>query len=1709
MMVSMLAMHRNSNNLLALSKDMLSQNSYVRMNFLIQGASCLFIRLGHVDRPKSFLLKLYRKIYMSPSGNWTIHPSSAHGSVVKMDETSSADVLPNVSHVDADAMAAMRYLIDRFGGNEIKKKLEEDVHEDGELESIEEVDLTTADVDPIVPTDLALPSMNNDPVTRLTTHVDFKLKAAAPFPYDGEDPQKAEDYITDITSAIQDRGLDVADSIQLFGMFLTGNAKRWYNQLKSSDEFHKNPTFENVYSRFVSRFTSPQRVREAYDRVTTPQFNLPLNVFQNAFLTRLNHYNTICGIPNRISESEAVNKFMISINEVHRSQCRNGKIKVLDTNVEAIGHALLELEAHNRQLDSWSKQASALRQQHASSLYSRKRPMTDSELNSPMMVEYRKEKKQAVLANRPIVCNRCKEPGHKSIDCPARSVWDADHPEPIKCSHCGIKGHTMDSCFKLFPHMKAKQAKKKNPVTRTGNLNAIATDRTQFIASIKGSSQYVTVDSFCTYSIITLDKAKELEIKLLPDPFKTQFTLGDKSVFSDCGKFITEELDMCINGHSERIQFCVVPVCVVPIILGHDWLSKHNPSIDYRNSTVLFEDEYCKSNCISKSCTLDLSTLDAFAQRQITGIMSINIDDIDDKSCYLLAIAYSSDVPTSSIVTFSQSDDQLMFNNANVIKPDTTETSSGRNEREIFLISITKSNGNEPILTSNVCCPVVDVTEQLPPREDLTVDELKRLPESYHDLVEVFSKSESEKLPAHRPYDISIDLMEGKQPTWGPLYNLSENELTVLKDYIEESLRKGHIRPSNSPCGAPVLFVKKKDGSLRLCVDYRALNAITVRDRYPLPLIDNLIDQLRVAVIFTALDLRGAYNLVRVRHGDEWKTAFRTRYGQYEYLVMPFGLTNAPAVFQRLMNDLFRDYLDQFVVVYLDDILVFSKRQEDHVEHVRIVLKVLLDNGLYCKFSKCEFHVETVEFLGYVIGKGGVSMNQKKVEVIMNWKVPSSKTEVQSFIGFANYYRRFIREFAKLARPLHQLTKKDTLFIWTDAAQEAFETLKHRFVTAPILIYANPKKQFIVETDASNFAIGCVLSQYGDDNLIHPVAFYSCKLSDTETRWPIHDKELYGIIVAFRQWRRYLRGTTEPVLVYTDHRNLQYFMSKNLVNDRQIRWSMELSDYRFVINYRPGSSMGKADALSRQAEYKLPVDKKKIFSQLISPESVGDYSLSCANRQATLSAVSALPRSSLLHELAKHTYTSPLWNDLVFNQNKDKTSSYSIRNGLIYKGERIWVPNVEHCKLLVAQLAHDHPISGHLGIEKTRELVRREFTFDNQDSFIQNYVNSCDVCARCKPRRHLPYGLLHPLPIPLAPWRSISMDCIGPLPKSHGYDLILVIVDRLTKMIHFAPTYSTMSSKDLQILFRDWVFRLHGFPDSIVTDRGTIFTSKFWESFTSLIGIELLFTTAYHQQANGQSERTVQRLKEYLRMFINYRQSDWYDYLALAEFAFNNCIHSSTGISPFKANYGYDFSVGAKPSTTRFGESAPEAGAVVKNIHDVHEKLKLFLRKSQEAQKKFADRHRMQMPQFKVGNKAWLRTTNLTSTRPNKSLDYKCLGPFEILEQVNDVSFKLKLPPSMKIHDVFHVSYLEPHVTNTVQGRETVPPLPVVIKSNDGHEHTEYVVEKILVKRIRRKRPQYLVHWHGYNIEDRTWEPLENLENAKEMVRQFEQSLQK
>ncbi|KAF7648310.1 hypothetical protein LDENG_00158670, partial [Lucifuga dentata] len=352
-------------------------------------------------------------------------------------------------------------------------------------------------------------------------------------------------------------------------------------------------------------------------------------------------------------------------------------------------------------------------------------------------------------------------------------------------------------------------------------------------------------------------------------------------------------------------------------------------------------------------------------------------------------------------------------------------------------------------------------------RSPSSIPDLSRIPLEYHDLGEVFSKAKALSLPPHRPYDCAIDLLPGTSPPKGRLYSLSAPEREAMETYINDSLAAGIIRPSSSPAGAGFFFVEKKDKTLRPCIDYRGLNDITIKNRYPLPLLSSAFELLQGATIFSKLDLRNAYHLVRIREGDEWKTAFNTPTGHYEYLVMPFGLTNAPAVFQALVNDILRDMLNRFVFVYLDDILIFSRSREEHVSHVQSVLQRLLENSLYCKAEKCEFHVSSVSFLGFVVAEGSIQMDPEKVSAVTTWPVPGSRKQLQRFLGFANFYRRFIRGFSSIAAPLTALTSSKVPFKWSSAAEEAFRDLKSRFSSSPILQLPEPDHQLVVEVDAS------------------------------------------------------------------------------------------------------------------------------------------------------------------------------------------------------------------------------------------------------------------------------------------------------------------------------------------------------------------------------------------------------------------------------------------------------------------------------------------------------------------------------------------------------------------------------------------------------------------------------------------------------------------
>ncbi|MFS7937847.1 putative nucleotidyltransferase, Ribonuclease H [Helianthus anomalus] len=430
-------------------------------------------------------------------------------------------------------------------------------------------------------------------------------------------------------------------------------------------------------------------------------------------------------------------------------------------------------------------------------------------------------------------------------------------------------------------------------------------------------------------------------------------------------------------------------------------------------------------------------------------------------------------------------------------------------------------------------------------------------------------------LPPHRQVEFQIELVPGAAPIARAPYRLAPSELKELSKQLQELLEKGFIRPSSSPWGAPVLFVKKKDGTFRMCIDYRELNKVTVKNRYPLPRIDDLFDQLQGSSYYSKIDLRSGYHQLRVRDEDVSKTAFRTRYGHYEFLVMPFGLTNAPTVFMDLMNRVCKPYLDKFVIVFIDDILIYSKSQEEHEQHLRLILDLLRKEQLYAKLSKCDFWLREVHFLGHVVNRDGIHVDPSKVDSIRNWPAPRTPTEIRQFLGLAGYYRRFIKDFSKIAQPLTLLTQKGVVYRWGNTQETAFQYLKDRLCSAPILSLPEGTDDFVVYCDASIQWLGCVLMQW--DKVI---AYASRQLKVHERNYTTHDLELGAVVFALKLWRHYLYGT--KCTIYTDHRTLEHILKQKDLNMRQRRWVELLNDYECAIKYHPGKANVVADALSQK-----------------------------------------------------------------------------------------------------------------------------------------------------------------------------------------------------------------------------------------------------------------------------------------------------------------------------------------------------------------------------------------------------------------------------------------------------------------------------------------------------------------------------------------------
>ncbi|GKA01253.1 putative nucleotidyltransferase, ribonuclease H [Tanacetum coccineum] len=558
------------------------------------------------------------------------------------------------------------------------------------------------------------------------------------------------------------------------------------------------------------------------------------------------------------------------------------------------------------------------------------------------------------------------------------------------------------------------------------------------------------------------------------------------------------------------------------------------------------------------------------------------------------------------------------------------------------------------------------------------------------DFPEVFPDDLSGLLPI-REIEFRIELIHGATLVAKSPYRLAPSEMEELSGQLKKIQDRGFIRPSSSPWGALVLFVKKKDGSFRMCIDYRELNKLTVKNRYPLPKINDLFYQLQGSQFLSKIDLRSGYHQLRVHEDDIPKITFRTYYGHFEFTIMPFDLTNAPAIFMDLMNRVCRPYLDKFMIVFIDDILIYSKTQEEHVEHLRLVLKLLKKEKLYAKFSKYEFWLKEVQFLRHVINGYGNHVDPSKIESVKNWKAPRTPTDVRSFLGLAGYYRRFIENFSKIAKSLTILTQKSKTFDWGEEQELAFQTLKDKLCNAPVLALPDGPKDFVVYCDASGIGLGCVLMQRGK-----VIAYASRQLKIHEKNYTTHDLELGAVVFALKIWRHYLYGTKS--VIYTDHKSLQHIFSQKELNMRQRRWIELFSDYDCEIRYHPGKANVVADALSRKERVK---PKRVRAMNMILQSSIKDRIL--AAQKEAVDEFAGLQKGL----------------DEMIEQRSD---------GTLYYLDRIWVPLKGEVRTLIMDEAHKSKYSVHPGADKMYYDLRDRYWWPGMKKDIAEYVSKCLTC---------------------------------------------------------------------------------------------------------------------------------------------------------------------------------------------------------------------------------------------------------------------------------------------------------------------------------------------------------------------------------------------
>ena len=851
--------------------------------------------------------------------------------------------------------------------------------------------------------------------------------------------------------------------------------------------------------------------------------------------------------------------------------------------------------------------------------------------------------------------------------------------------------------------------------------------------------------------------------------------------------------------------------------------------------------------------------------------------------------------------------------------------------------------------------------------KDGTNKVLDSLPSFVKPYAKLFDLSRCEALPSYREdLAMGIELIPDSKLDPSIPYKLSKKEEETLLAEIQAGLRSGQLEESQAYGGCPVLFVKKPNGELRMCIDYRKLNAITKSVQALLPNIEDIVACMHpaghsVRPLYSTIDLKGAFHLLRVKEGSEDLTTFVTKYGKYRYRVIPFGLKNAPGHFQSVMNRVLHRHIGNGLWVFIDDIVVYESEPKRHREIVCATLQALMDHDMIANPAKCKFEVDTIDFLGFKFSPQGISMQAGKVDSVLDFPPPKNLRQLQSFLGVTNFYRHFIHHYTHKCKPLLELLKKDVHYEWTPARQAAFDVLKAEFTKEGFLIHPDRSKQFILTTDASDFALGGVLSQDDGKGEVRPVGFYSRSLNSSEINYGNPDKELYAIKESLAHWRHLLIDTEIPILIRCDNRNLTVFRTKSTLNRRQARWSEFFADFNFKIDWIPGKTNVVADALSRRADYepKFDSETRKCMRTTLLPDSffvnytavvaaipdtdpansdhgeaetpeAGDNLEQLSLPELlTLSDLRNIPRipndeEDAVQDVSKtssenwpvHYYkfleTDELPEglpDRFKNKLESEKDTFTLYHGKLHKRvfvneQQFMVPYLP-MRYRSSEMVKLHEVLGHQSSSTISQSLEMRFWWPSMKTQFAQIHQSCHLCQLYNHNRHQMRHPMHALPDPGIPFHTWHLDFIQDLTQAtNGAKNILVAVDRATR---FTVAQATADRTTVTVLeFLHDLISKFGVPSIIITDRGDYFLSGDFQRFCNQQGITHRSSTAYHPRTNGLVERTNAILESILKKLCDSDETLWAVYLSTAVFNVNCRTHSGLEFSPFYLAYGFN-----------------------------------------------------------------------------------------------------------------------------------------------------------------------------------------------------------